>query len=179
MPKTLDPVNIPASKRRLWAMAVFGLLACGGSLLNLSPVVMSGAPMTWLGGVFLLFAAVFLAWTVAAFWVIRQQPALAYRLRPEGLYVGDQGEPAFAWDQVSGATVVRGKRRSSLIVVLDETEALNPAGLLPSWLAMFLGRPTDADLALTNMDTALDLKTFLDLIGPYFHTYGPVGIKET
>jgi len=100
-------------------------------------------------------------------------------LDSKGLYAGNQDRPAFTWDQVAGATLSRGKRRSSVTVVLKEGETLNTQGLPHPWLETFLGRPTDRDFAFTNMDTSLDLGTFLDLIGPYFHTYGGSNLSES
>ncbi len=178
MPKTLPDIEIETSRKRLIALSIFALFCCVGGLLNLYPVLQGQAVSTfWAGGV-LLFCFLFLLWSVLAAWVAWRAPRIAYRLGKEGLFLGTQTSPAFTWDQVRGATLVRGKRRSAVAVVLSQDQRLNTDGLMPDWLATFLGRPTDRDLALTNMDTTLDLATFLDLIGPYFHTYGPGTPKE-
>ena len=174
----LPPIEIQSSRTRLLALAIFALFCFAAGLLNLTPLFSGEAEFTFWVYVFMGLCGLFLVWCGLSAWVALSQPKVAYRFAEEGVYLGNQPEPAFTWDQVKGATLARGKRRSSVVVVLDDPGALNRAGLLPDWLATFLGRPTDKDLALTNMDTAVDLATFLDLIGPYFHTYGGDALKE-
>lgn len=169
----LDEIEIETSRTRLVALAVFALICFGGGLLNLTPLFAGDVDLSVWAYVFALICLLFLAWAVAAIWVVCTQPKIAYRLNPRGVFLGDQATPAFTWGQVRGATLAQGKRRSALVIILENSEDLNLSGLHPSWLATFLGRPTDRDLALTNMDTPLDFKTFLDLIEPYLHTYGP------
>ena len=178
MPNPLPEIEIQASRTRLIALSGFAFLCCVGGLLNLSPVLSGRAVSDFWALVFIVFCCLFLAWGVLAAWVAWRTPRVAYRLSKEGLFLGDQAAPAFTWDQVRAATLIRGKRRSAVAVILEPGEQLNSAGLMPNWLASFLGRPTDPYLALTNMDTRVDLATFLDLIGPYFHRYGPGTPKE-
>lgn len=178
MPKKLPDLEIETSRKRLIALSVFALFCFVGGLMNLSPVLYGREVSTFWAGVFLLFCILFLVWSILSAWIAFRSPRVAYRLSKEGLFLGDQPEPAFTWGQVRGATLSRGKRRSSVTVVLEADARLNTAGLLPDWVATFLGRPTDKDFAFTNMDTTLDLATFLDLIGPYFLNYGPGTPKE-
>ena len=175
---SLDSIDIPASRTRLTALAVFALFCFAGGLLNLTPLLSGQVAFTPWAYIFIGFCGLFLLWGLTAAWIALTQPPLAYRLTPQGLFIGRQDQSAFTWDQVRGATLSRGKRRSSITVVLIEGAQLHRPGLLNPWLASFLGRPTDRDLALTNMDTKLDWATFLDLIGPFFHTYGPGGIND-
>ena len=112
------------------------------------------------------------------FYGIWISPSIAYRFTPEGLYLGQQTAPAFHWDQVRGATLNRGKRRTGVTLVFYDRATINTAGLLPSWLAGFLGRPTDQDMALTNMDTSMALTPFLDLIQNHLDTYGQINLTN-
>ena len=169
----LDEIEIETSRTRLVALAVFALICFGGGLLNLTPLFVQDMDLTVWAYVFGLFCLLFLAWAIAAIWVACTQPKIAYRLNPHGLFLGNHTKPAFTWAQVRGATLARGKRRNALVIILENSAGFYPVDLYPRWLSTFLGRPTDRDLALTNMDTRLDFKTFLDLIEPYLNTYGP------
>ena len=175
---TGDPeIRIPASRRRLLGLAVSGLVCATASLYCGGQLLPSG-PGPWVGAlVFGLFGGLFALWAGLALWVAWRQPAAAYRLDATGLYVGDTPVPAFTWPQVAGVTLSQGKRRSHLTVVLMADADLHRQGLLPDWLATFLGRPVARDLALTPMDTATNFATFLDLIGPYFRTYARQDIQ--
>lgn len=174
----LPEIAIEASRKRLFWLSLFAAFCFAGGLLNLAPALAAGTMVTFWPLAFMLFCALFLLWSLAAGWTALMQPKIAYRLNDTGLFIGDQSVPAFTWGQVRGATLVRGKRRSAVAVILEDPQALNTAGLMPAWRATFLGRPTDRDIPLTNMDTNLGLEEFLDLIGPYFHTYGPQSISE-
>lgn len=125
-----------------------------------------------------VLALLFVAWTGACLAALYMQSSVAYRFDGQGVYLGDQPQPAFCWRDVKGATLARGKRRSAVAIVLNDDIELRDAGLLPPWLATFLGRPTDRDLALTNMDTTWQLQPFLDLIQGHLDTYGQIRMEN-
>jgi len=157
MAKQADDILILASGKRLYALALFAVFCFIGGVFQMLPLAQEGQIDSFWGRIFVLMCVLFLAWAIAALWIALRQPTNAYRLTEEGLYIGAQSSPAFTWDQVKGATLMRGKRRSHITVVLVETATLNRAGLIPDFLAALLGRPSDRDVALSNMGTAMDL----------------------
>ena len=166
-------IEVPKSSLRLVGLGLSAFLCsliCFGFLVF---IPWDAVALTILG-----FGLLFLTWAILALYVAHFSPSVAYRFSPAGLYMGDQAIPAFTWDQVKGATLMRGKRRSSVAVILADNTAFNTAGLLPSWLATFLGRPTDKDFALTNMDTSMPLGPFLDLIQTHLDTYGQIKLAN-
>ena len=118
------------------------------------------------------------AYALVAFHALWHAGPVAYRFGQDGLYLGEQEAPAFLWKEVKGATLARGKRRSAVAIILNDEAGVNARGLLPAWLATFLGRPTDKDLALTNMDTTWKLQPFLDLIQHHLDTYGHTSLQK-
>ena len=135
-------------------------------------------PPSWLFLMLVFFAFVFAAWSIAAGLVALRMGKIAYSFDAQGLYLGHQSQPAFFWADVKGATLMRGKRRSAVAIVLTKGANLNTKGLLPFWLAQLLGRPTDRDIALTNMDTRYQLQPFLDLIRHHLDTYGQIKLDK-
>ena len=174
--KTLPDLEIESSRRRLIGMAIFGVVCALGGALNLLPILNTGVN----GWTYMIAALCLglLGWAGLAAFVALRLPKYMYRLTAAGLFLGDAAEPAFSWDQVKGATLVRGKRRSAVAVILEDAGHLPSTDLLPSWQATALARPTERDISLTNVDTKLSLEVFLDLIGPYLRTYGQASLKE-
>lgn len=172
----LPVLEIKTSRKRLIGMALFGLACALGGALNLLPALNMGSNgWPWIIGGLCLGL---LVWSALAAFVALRLPPLAYRLTPEGLFYDSAQAPVFTWDQVRGATLVRGKRRSAVAVILDAADHLTSPDILPGWQATALARPVERDVTLTNVDTNLSLEMFLDLIAPYLHTYGQASLTE-
>ncbi len=121
----------------------------------------------------------FAVWAICAFWIGLRQHETAYRLTEEGVYFGNQSDPAFQWKEIQGARLVRGKRRSYVAIILKDGAKFNRAGILPDLIATFLGKPTDSGVVVSNVDTRIDFSTLLDLIRPFLRTYGLSELTES
>ncbi|MGB0717926.1 MAG: hypothetical protein ACPGO7_01210 [Alphaproteobacteria bacterium] len=174
-----EDIVIHSSGRRLYALGAFASFCFVGGIFQLLPLLEAQELKSFWGWTFILMCVLFAVWAICAFWIGLRQHEIAYRLTEEGVYFGNQSDPAFQWKEIQGARLVRGKRRSYVAIILKDGAKFNRAGILPDLIATFLGKPTDSGVVVSNVDTRIDFSTLLDLIRPFLRTYGLSELTES
>lgn len=175
----MSPAVIEFSGKRLLALgliaAVCALPTAGFAVMTLGIQPAINWTLTLISFALTLLMG---GYAAASFYALWRASPIAYRFDADGVYLGERQSPTVRWADVKGATLARGKRRSAVVLVLNEGAIVDAEGLLPVWLTTFLGRPTDKDFALTNMDTTWQLQPFLDLIQHHLDTYGSISLQK-
>lgn len=174
-----EDIVIHSSRKRLYAIGAFASFCFVGGIFQLLPLLETQELKSFWGWTFIFMCVLFAAWAISAFWIGVRQNEIAYRFTNEGVFFGNQADPAFQWREIQGASLVRGKRRSYIAIILKDGAKFNRAGILPDLIATFLGKPTDIGVVVSNVDTRLDFSTLLDLIRPFIHTYGLSELTES